>query len=55
MTMLPFIIRYAQLLPTNMHASPDSKRDHPNLAVDTRGNARCTRETRVKEETTDDE
>ena len=55
MITLPFIIRYAEQLATNTPAQPESDEEHPDKAINTVSRGRSTRETRVRQETTDDE
>lgn len=55
MTELPFIIRYAQQLAASMPERVDTAEEHANSSINTGSRPRSTRETRVRQETTDDE
>jgi hypothetical protein len=55
MTELPFIIRYSEQLAGSMPERVDASGEHGEDSIDTTGRARSTRETRVRQETTDDE
>lgn len=55
MTELPFIIRYAQQLAASVPERVHTAEEHATSSINSGSRPRSTRETRVRQETTDDE